>query len=113
MSSPFWYLGEEDELGFQMIGFVELLPAKWQPRWDEIQAASGRDLTELVKLNKEDCEKYLSKLELKFKDQAHDPELEPLLPVIKGLMRFLPSGRITTNEALQMLDNYQGTIDRE
>ncbi|KAJ5778048.1 hypothetical protein N7520_001294 [Penicillium odoratum] len=96
-----------------MIGFVELLPAKWQPRWDEIQAASGRDLEELVRLNKKDCEKDLSKLEQKFKDQVHDPELEPLLSVIEGLMRFLPSGRITTDEALQMLDSYQGTIHLE
>jgi hypothetical protein len=43
-SWPFWYLGEDEMLMFQMIGFVEKLPAEWQPKWESIVKSSSRDL---------------------------------------------------------------------
>ncbi|KAB8217158.1 hypothetical protein BDV33DRAFT_193808 [Aspergillus novoparasiticus] len=42
---PFWYLGEDEVLVFQMIRLVESLPAKWQPQWNSMQMRSSHDLT--------------------------------------------------------------------
>lgn len=50
----------------------------------------------------QDCK--VSKLEQKFAETVHDPELNPLLGVVQGLMRFLPSSRITAEDALNLLD---------
>ena len=50
----------------------------------------------------EDCKP--SKLEHKFAERVHDPMLQPLLPVIQGLIRFLPASRITAEEALAILE---------
>lgn len=36
-------------------------------------------------------------------EDVHDSKLAPLLPITRGLMRFLPSNRITVEEALRML----------
>lgn len=36
-----------------------------------------------------------------------NPTLEPLLDVTRGLMRFLPSNRLTAEEALDLLGNAQ------
>jgi hypothetical protein len=44
-----------------------------------------------------------SELEHKFAESAHDPELQPLLQATQGLLRFLPSSRITADKALEML----------
>lgn len=49
----------------------------------------------------QDC--VMSKLEEKFAETVLDPKLKPLLRVIQGLMRFLPSSRITADEALDLL----------
>lgn len=32
-----------------------------------------------------------------------DPSLQPLLPVIKGLMRFRPSDRLSASQALELI----------
>ncbi|KAJ5111189.1 hypothetical protein N7532_001724 [Penicillium argentinense] len=53
----------------------------------------------------EDC--GTSKLERKFAGLVPNPTLEPLLHVNQGLMRFLPSSRLTAEEALDMLGNLQ------
>ena len=45
----------------------------------------------------------VSKLEQKFAETVRDPKLKPLLRVTQGLMRFLPSSRITADEALDLL----------
>lgn len=45
----------------------------------------------------------VSKLEQKFAETVCDPKLKPLLRVTQGLMRFLPSSRITADEALDLL----------
>ncbi|KAI9373627.1 kinase-like domain-containing protein [Aspergillus egyptiacus] len=92
---PFWYLGEDEVLVFQMIGFVERLPTEWQPTWESMQTRSRHDLAV------EDC--AMSKLEQKFAETVHTPELKPVLRVIQGLMRFLPSNRITADEAMNLL----------
>lgn len=48
-----------------------------------------------------------SKLEQKFAGKVSDPTLKPLLQVTRGLMRFLPSSRLTASEALDLLGNTQ------
>lgn len=45
-----------------------------------------------------------SKLEKKFIELAPDASLEPLLHVIEGMMRFLPSSRLSAGDALEMLE---------
>ncbi|KAB8205792.1 kinase-like domain-containing protein [Aspergillus parasiticus] len=92
---PFWYLGEDEGLVFQMIGRVESPPAEWQPKWKSMQMRSSHDLT-MAK----DCDR--SKLERKFAEKC-EIQNSPLLPVIQGLMRFLPSARITADKALNVL----------
>ena len=53
-----------------------------------------------------------SKLEQKFEDRIHEETLKPLLSVIQGLMRFMPSDRISTSHAVGMISSrwhiYQG-----
>lgn len=77
-----------------MIGFVEeRLPAEWESKWESMQTSS-HDL---------ELEDHgTSKLEQKFAGLS-DPALEPLLRVIQGLMRFLPSSRLTAEGALDLL----------
>ncbi|KAF3008232.1 hypothetical protein E8E15_000448 [Penicillium rubens] len=97
---PFWYLGEDEVLIFQMIGFVERLPAEWESKWTSMLMRSSHDL-ELE-------EDYgTSKLERKFAGLVPNPTLKPLLHVIQGLMRFLPSSRLTAEDALDLLGNAQ------
>lgn len=94
-----------------MIGFVERLPTEWESKWESMQTRSSHDLEvegkqidtlrNLLLITSKDC--AVSKLEQKFVETVHNPELKPLLRVIQGLMRFLPSNRITANEALNLL----------
>lgn len=115
---PFWYLGEDDFLALQMIGFVERLPAEWQPKWEKMKKSSKRDQQVESKINyinynthsllmffkdNEEC-----KLEQKFADMVKEPRLAPLVTIIQGLMRFLPSSRITLDEALESLEATAG-----
>lgn len=41
---PFWYLGEDEVLIFQMIGFVEKLPAEWESKWESMLMKSSHNL---------------------------------------------------------------------
>ncbi|KAM3429616.1 hypothetical protein MY4824_008138 [Beauveria thailandica] len=43
-SYPFQYLGDDDILIAQMIGFVEKLPSEWEERWHQMSKAPGRRL---------------------------------------------------------------------
>ncbi|RJE21752.1 STYKc [Aspergillus sclerotialis] len=95
---PFWYLGEDEVLVFQMIGFVEKFPTEWQAKWENMQMSSEHELE-----IEDDSEP--SKLEQKFTENVHDPKLKHLLPVTQGLMRFLTSNRISANDALAILEN--------
>ena len=45
-----------------------------------------------------------SKLEERFKRWVTEPDLQRLLPIIQGLMRFRPEDRIAAEEALRLLD---------
>jgi hypothetical protein len=101
-----------------MIGYVEKLPSEWESQWKSMKTGSSHDLTEE---NGEQINTYkllnplltplkvyeMSRLERKFAEGVHDPLLKPLLPVIQGLMRFLPSSRITADKALGLLGNCQ------
>ncbi|KAJ5684509.1 uncharacterized protein N7477_000854 [Penicillium maclennaniae] len=95
---PFWYLGEDEVLVFQMIGFVERLPADWESQWTSMLIRSSHDL-EL------DKDYGPSKLERKFAGLMPNPTLKPLLHVIQGLMRFLPSSRLSAEDALDLPGN--------
>lgn len=52
-------------------------------------------------------------LEASFAEDVHDKRLEPLLPIIRGLMRFLPSNRITADEALDLLGDIEEWPEEE
>ncbi|PLB51473.1 kinase-like protein [Aspergillus steynii IBT 23096] len=41
---PFWYLGEDEVLVLQMIGFVEKLPSEWESKWQSMKMRSSRHL---------------------------------------------------------------------
>lgn len=43
------------------------------------------------------------------REMVDEPELMPLLPVIQGLMRFLPSKGISADEALRLLSCWQAS----
>ena len=87
-----------DGLVASMIDFVGELPSEWQPKWEQLRLDAGRDL-ELEKQGKHSR----SRLEQNFEEHVHDPELKVLLPVIKGLTRFLPSDRISASHALDLI----------
>lgn len=94
-----------------MIGFVERLPTEWESKWESMQTRSSHDLEvegklidtlrKLLLITPKGCP--MSKLEQKFVETVHNPDLKPLLRVIQGLMRFLPWNRITADEALNLL----------
>lgn len=46
----------------------------------------------------------MPRLEQNFRDVVHEPELQVLLPIMQGLMRFLPENRISAADALSMLE---------
>ncbi|KAJ5334685.1 hypothetical protein N7452_007088 [Penicillium brevicompactum] len=43
-SWPFWYLGEDEVLIFQMIGFLGSLPTEWESQWESMLDNSSHDL---------------------------------------------------------------------
>ncbi|KAJ5088289.1 hypothetical protein N7456_011905 [Penicillium angulare] len=98
---PFWYLGEDVFLVCQMINFVEKLPTEWEPKWRSM-------LTDFKLKSSHDPiieDDEVSKVQRKFAELAPDPILEPLLPVMEGLMRFLPSHRLSAEDALGIMGN--------
>ncbi|KAK0391163.1 hypothetical protein NLU13_0664 [Sarocladium strictum] len=92
---PFQSLGNEALLIAQMINFVEELPVEWQATWQAIHTSSGRSFPT--------SETTEFKLDRQFRKMVSEPELVPLLPVIRGLMRFLPLNRISAAEATALL----------
>lgn len=78
-----------------MVNFVEQLPTEWEATWQVIHESSGQLF--------ETCNAAQSRLERQFHDKVHEPELVPLLAVIQGLMRFLPSNRMSAAEARALL----------
>ena len=81
-----------------MINFAGELPPEWQPKLDRLR------LDGKIKLNpREEVEIPGSKLQRKFDEKVHEPELKALLPIIEGLTRLLPSDRISASQALDMI----------
>lgn len=99
------YLGDDDVLIHQMIDFVEPLPTEWHEKWELIQGSSRRSRPEGRHPSAAADSKYSSKLECRFHEMVKEPELMPVLAVIRGLMRFLPSERISADEALRLLES--------
>lgn len=97
---PFFYLGDEAELIAQMIGFVEDLPLQWRQKWEAIQTRSTYSFPDVY--NAANLHQA-SKLQSRFCELVNDAELMRLVPIIRGLMRFLPSERLTAAEALTLL----------
>lgn len=100
---PFQYLGDDSVLVVQMIGFVEELPDQWKNKWETMPKRSSHSSANTLPGDGSISDQAF-KLETRFHEIVNDPELMPLLPVIRGLMRFLPSDRLTAAEALKLLD---------
>ena len=43
------------------------------------------------------------KLDQRFEAAVHEASLKPLLPIIQGLLRYVPSERMSTSEALDLI----------
>ncbi|KAK2590413.1 hypothetical protein QQS21_011900 [Conoideocrella luteorostrata] len=99
---PFQYLDDDAVLIAQMIGFVEELPQQWRQEWEVIQSRSSHSPIDIPHYNGANLYQA-SKLQSRFYALVYEPELMPLLPIIRGLMRFLPSERLTAAEALKLL----------
>ncbi|KAJ5158192.1 uncharacterized protein N7500_007843 [Penicillium coprophilum] len=95
-SYPFSYFDRDSWLVAQMVGFVESLPTEWQAKWGSMLMEESHDVTV-----EEDSK--MSKIERKFLANGNHPALNYFLPVIQGLMRFLPSNRISAEKALDLL----------
>jgi serine/threonine-protein kinase SRPK3 len=94
---PFgWY--QIDTLVASMIDFVGELPPEWQPKWEQLRLDAKGDF----KVG-ENWQPSRPRLEQSFDEHVHEPELKCLLPVIKGLTRFLPSDRISAWQALGLI----------
>jgi serine/threonine-protein kinase SRPK3 len=81
-----------------MINFVGELPPEWQPKWEQLRLDAKGDF----KVG-ENWQHPEFRLEQRFEERVHEPELKGLLPVIKGLTRFLPSDRISASQALDLI----------
>ncbi|OBT78603.1 CMGC/SRPK protein kinase [Pseudogymnoascus sp. 05NY08] len=94
---PFYCIGDRDNLVIQMIEFVGDLPPEWKPSFNHLRIDFKRQplLEGDLRVDRG--------LEYKFKHQIHEKKLQPLLPVIQGLMRFRPSERISPQQALEMM----------
>ena len=97
MDTPFFYMRGEDELIAAMISLLGDVPSEWQTKWQEIQHSSGRSHPPGTAMDSK------FKLENVFQICAEVPELMPLLPVVQGLLRYLPSDRMSAAEAKALL----------
>ena len=89
-----------------MIDFAGDLPPEWQPKWEQLRLDARGDIEsgEMGRL-------LGSRLEHRFNEHVHEPELQVLLPVMKGLIRFLPSDRISAPDALDLIRNNVPKMD--
>ena len=112
-------------LAAQMINFVGKMPTEWQQTWDEIKLASNfapvksMSLLKAKSVYRKDYRcgptkifsradiragaDRLSKLEQTFDEKVSKEGLKLLFPVIQGLMRLIPSRRISASEALDLV----------
>lgn len=95
---PFMTFQEDASLVSQMIGFVEDLPDEWKAKWLKMKEQSEESY--------DDVDEEAQWLEKRFDDLVQDPldpPLRPLLPVIKGLMRFRRSDRLSAAQARDLV----------
>lgn len=114
---PFEWLWDVDRLVAQMIHFVEDLPSEWRPEWSSMKKSAGRnwsDIPGMIKFPPMCFTPELAnvaidrmtgqcKLDERFEKYVKEASLRPLLPIIRGLMRFRPQDRISAQEALRLL----------
>lgn len=82
-----------------MIHLVGNLPPEWQPKWKQRELDAGENFGPLRVLG----QLSESTLEQRFNEHIHESELKILLPVMKDLMRFLPSDRIGASQAFDII----------
>ncbi|KAL4870576.1 hypothetical protein BDV12DRAFT_184391 [Aspergillus spectabilis] len=97
---PVRYLGNNEVLAAQMIGFVEELPMEWQGKWEFLKSKLKYEY-EPRNVGVRRCQ--LSELERKFKERVNGPELARLLVATSGLMRSLPERRMGASQARGVL----------
>jgi len=107
-SIPFGCLGGDVQLVSQMISLLGKLKKKWRPKWKHMQLEDKKSKDLLL----EDSDSERSDLEVEehemFNKRVHDQKLVPLISVMEGLMKYLPSSRITASQALRLLRESQG-----
>lgn len=107
-----------------LIDFIEDLPDEWTPVWERVKKDAGAtrkrrpSMLAVLTLSKSWLHILTVLIEKKFKEsrlerdfnrRIHDPSLQPLLPVMTGLMRFKPDDRLSAREALYLLDGSSTT----
>ncbi|KFY54919.1 hypothetical protein V497_07347 [Pseudogymnoascus sp. VKM F-4516 (FW-969)] len=94
---PFYCIGDRDNLVIQMIEFLGEIPPEWKVQFDNLRIDFKRQplLEGDLRVDRG--------LEYKFRHQVQEEMLQPLLPVIQGLMKFRPSERISALQALELI----------
>ena len=75
-----------------------------------LKLCSRESLTELNSLG--NGQLLRSRVEQQFDERVHDQALKPLLPVIQGLMRFMPEDRISASQALDLITSETAKMNR-
>ena len=75
-------------------------PPEWQASW----AQSKLDASEDFDMSKIKPPLFGSRLEEMFCREVHEPKLQFLRPVVKGLTRLRPCDRISASEALDLVE---------
>jgi serine/threonine-protein kinase SRPK3 len=101
-------MGSVDLLVAQMIDFSGPLPQEWQLQWEKMKLDYEKSY------NHFDASME-TKLDERFRTKVQEPSLSILLPIIKGLTKFLPSDHISASEALRLLQTnpYEPEEDSE
>ncbi|GKZ84221.1 hypothetical protein AnigIFM56816_009542 [Aspergillus niger] len=79
----------------QMIDLLGELPQEWQATWDRMREEAG----DMMDFQGDE----VFTLEDRFDKEVAEPELAPLVPIIRALLEFRPSERITAPQALGLL----------
>ncbi|OJJ83134.1 uncharacterized protein ASPGLDRAFT_151795 [Aspergillus glaucus CBS 516.65] len=92
-ASPFTYKGDNNALVAQMIGLVGTnnMPEDWKAQYSVGHGLDRKRNTQL------------SELKRRLVEHVNIPDLAPLVSVIEGLMRLVPSSRITASTGLSLL----------
>jgi hypothetical protein len=109
----------------QMISFIGNLQDNWQAKWEYMRSSDQcltleGELNSLPTSTASGVAQYhmwhllvkvllillkgeLPELEVRFGIRAHDNKLLPVMSVIRGLMTYRPSDRMTASDALEVL----------